>query len=118
MHPAVKNERENETDMTIYPLEFHRRCERKWERRAGLLRAFESSAQPDGSVPSYRTQGTKRPRVVRAQTLAAEPPAPNEVRSSRRDVSCDPPAPTGTAGRLLAPWTAIGRRSLGDVRVA
>jgi hypothetical protein len=63
MHPAVKNERENETDMTIYPLEFHRRCERKWERRAGLLRVFESSPQPDGSVPSYCIQGMERARV-------------------------------------------------------
>jgi hypothetical protein len=49
--------------MTIYPVEFHRRCDRKWERRVGLLRVSESSPQPDGSVPPYCTQGLERDRV-------------------------------------------------------
>lgn len=73
MYPAIENERENETDMTIYPLEFHRRCERKWERRAGPLGVFESPPQPDASVPSYGTQRMKRARVDRF-ALKRSPP--------------------------------------------
>ena len=76
MYTAVKNERENETDMTIYPLEFHRRCERKWERRAELLRVFESSPQPDGYAPSYLTQDMKRARVDR---FALKRPPPSHL---------------------------------------
>jgi hypothetical protein len=55
--------------MTIYPLEFHRRCERKWERRAELLRVFESSPQPDGYVPSYRTDSRSN---ARRRTICSE----------------------------------------------
>ena len=40
---ALKNDRETEPDMTIYPVEFHRRSEQKWAHRAGWLRACEST---------------------------------------------------------------------------
>jgi hypothetical protein len=34
MRSAVKDDREAEIIMTVYPAEFHRRCEQKWESRA------------------------------------------------------------------------------------
>jgi hypothetical protein len=36
-------DRETEPDMTTYPVEFHRRFEQKWARRAGVSRACEST---------------------------------------------------------------------------
>src|SRR5947209_13198749 len=40
-----KNHRENEPDMTTYPLDFHRRFEQKWVLRAQASSAREGSAQ-------------------------------------------------------------------------
>src|SRR5260221_13093596 len=42
---TFKNDRENEPDMTTYPLEFHRRSERKW-----VLRAQASSGTPRAAL--------------------------------------------------------------------
>jgi hypothetical protein len=40
---AFKDDRESEIVMTVYPAEFHRRCEQKWERRAEASRLYESA---------------------------------------------------------------------------
>jgi hypothetical protein len=42
---TFKNDRENEPDMTTYPLEFHRRSEQKW-----VLRAQASSGTPRAAL--------------------------------------------------------------------
>jgi hypothetical protein len=42
MRSAVKDDREAEIIMTVYPAEFHRRCEQKWESRAAS-RLYESA---------------------------------------------------------------------------
>ena len=42
---TFKNHRENEPDMTTYPLDFHRRFEQKWVLRAQASSAREGSAQ-------------------------------------------------------------------------
>jgi hypothetical protein len=43
--PTVENDRENEPDMTTYPLEFHRRSERKWALRAQSSNARENTSR-------------------------------------------------------------------------
>jgi hypothetical protein len=42
MRSAVKDDREAEIIMTVYPAEFHRRCEQKWDSRAAS-RLYESA---------------------------------------------------------------------------
>ena len=62
---AVKDGREAEIVMTVYPAEFHRRCEQKWERRAAS--SFYESAQ---RMPWLLEIG----RTLRAELDAAEQP--------------------------------------------
>jgi hypothetical protein len=52
-----KNDRENEPDMTTYPLEFHRRSERKW-----ILRAQASSARESIRRSATRASSNQTPR--------------------------------------------------------
>jgi hypothetical protein len=49
----VQNHRENEPDMTTYPLEFHRRSEQKW-----VLRARAST--PRASIPRAALVGSSQ----------------------------------------------------------
>jgi hypothetical protein len=51
--------------MTIYPAEFHRRCEQKWERRAEASRLYESARR----MPWLLAIG----RTLRAELDAVEP---------------------------------------------
>jgi hypothetical protein len=52
-----EHDRENESDMTTYPLEFHRRSERKWVRRAQAASARESIWRTAlvGTCPSQKS---------------------------------------------------------------
>jgi hypothetical protein len=77
--------------MTIYPAEFHRRCEQKWERRAEVSRLYESTrrtARADGNQCGQRMPDrserndilARRPwllaigRTLRAEQNAVEQP--------------------------------------------
>jgi hypothetical protein len=53
---TFKNDRENERDMTTYPLEFHRRSEQKWLLRAQASRASESTPRAARVRRSQREQ--------------------------------------------------------------
>src|SRR5262249_30991995 len=44
--PALKTNLKNEHDMTIYPLEFHRRLEQKWARRIDQILTVTGNATP------------------------------------------------------------------------
>jgi hypothetical protein len=62
---AVKDDREAEIVMTVYPAEFHRRCEQKWERRAASS-LYESARR----MPWLLEIG----RTLRAELDAVEQP--------------------------------------------
>ncbi len=70
---TFKNHRENEPDMTTYPLDFHRRSEQKWVLRAQASSAREGSAQ-DAVVGSrsvkrgQRRSGQPERRDILART--------------------------------------------------
>jgi hypothetical protein len=52
--------------MTVYPAEFHRRCEQKWERRAEASRLYESARR----MPWLLAIG----RMLRAELDAVKQP--------------------------------------------
>jgi hypothetical protein len=54
--PTVENDRENEPDMTTYPLEFHRRCEQRWSLRAKASSARDSTRRATRVGHSQRRQ--------------------------------------------------------------
>jgi hypothetical protein len=66
---TFKNDRENEPDMTTYPLEFHRRSERKWMLRA---QAAGKSTPPAGLGRSQRGQ-RRSGQPERRDVLARSP---------------------------------------------
>jgi hypothetical protein len=90
---TFKNDRENEPDMTTYPLEFHRRCEQKWVLRAQALSACEST--PRAALVGRSRRGQRRstrPNVVtslarrlwlRALRLTHDRVGPKMVMASR-----------------------------------
>jgi len=55
---TFKNDRKNEPDMTTYPLEFHRRSEQKWVRRAQASSGFEST--PRATLVGRSQRGQRR----------------------------------------------------------
>ena len=63
---AQPYDREIEPDMTIYPVDFHRRSERKWAHRVGAAQACESTprAAPASRNQRVRSDGTRNGRVV------------------------------------------------------
>jgi hypothetical protein len=67
---AFKNERENEPDMTAYPLEFHRCSEQKWAHRAQVSSACQST--PQASRVGSSQVGQRRPSEHR-DILAGSP---------------------------------------------
>jgi hypothetical protein len=46
LRPAFKNERQEEHDMTMYPVEFHRRLEQKWATRIDQILTVAGNAAP------------------------------------------------------------------------
>jgi hypothetical protein len=62
---VFKDGREAEIVMTVYPAEFHRRCEQKWERRAAS-RLYESGRRTPWLLAIGRT--------LRAELDAVEQP--------------------------------------------
>jgi hypothetical protein len=67
---TFKNDRENEPDMTTYPLEFHRRSEQKWILRAEASSACESTPRAARVRRSQREQrrlGESERRDILAQ---------------------------------------------------
>jgi hypothetical protein len=99
---TFKNDRENEPDMTTYPLEFHRRCEQKWVLRAQASSACEST--PRAALVGRSRRGQRRstrPNVVtslarrawlralrqwhRAEYNAADQPVPKRLAALRKE---------------------------------
>jgi hypothetical protein len=71
LRSAFKNERENEPDMTTYPLDFHRRAEQKWAHRAQVSSACESTPR----VSRVRSsQGRQRPSQSERRDILARSP--------------------------------------------
>jgi hypothetical protein len=67
---TFENDRENEPDMTTYPLEFHRRSEQKWVLRAQESSAGESTPRAGRVLRSQREQrrsGESEPREILAR---------------------------------------------------
>jgi hypothetical protein len=44
--PSLQNKPQNEHDMTIYPIEYHRRLEQKWARRIDQILTVTGNATP------------------------------------------------------------------------
>ena len=69
---AFKNDRENEPNMTTYPLEFHRRSEQKWAHRAQGSSARESTPRAVRVASSQR--GQHRPGQSELRDILARRP--------------------------------------------
>jgi hypothetical protein len=67
--------------MNIYPVEFHRRSEQKWARRAELSRASESAPRPRGFVRPYCVQATE-PERERLDGFPVSRSPPNRSRNA------------------------------------
>jgi hypothetical protein len=70
--------------MTIYPAEFHRRCEQKWERRAEASRLYESARR----MPWLLAIGL----MLRAELDAVEQPLSGRLAAVLKELE----APTAT----------------------
>jgi hypothetical protein len=75
---TFKNDRENEPDMTTYPLEFHRRSEQKWMLRAQAAgKSTPPAARLGSSQRGQRTaNGARNDRLARSRAACAVPTAP------------------------------------------
>src|SRR5258708_30642169 len=73
----AEKDRENEPDMTTYPVEFHRRSEQKWALRALTATARESNESVIASAGS----------AGRADPTLAKLPEPNAVAAGNRPMA-------------------------------
>jgi hypothetical protein len=88
---AFENYRENEPDMTTYPLEFHRRSEQKWAHRVQASSAWESTSLAASAGSMRRatrnlvTSSARRPWLQaigqwrRVEYTAVEQPVPERL---------------------------------------
>ena len=85
--------------MTVYPAEFHRRCEQKWERRAEASRLYESARR----MPWLLAIG----RTLRAELDAVKQPVSERLAAVLKELE----RPTATsAQQLLVPGMGRQRR--------
>ena len=75
---AFKDDRESEIVMTVYPAEFHRRCEQKWERRADASGLYESARR----MPWLFAIG----RPLRAELDAVEQPVSERLAAMLKEL--------------------------------
>jgi hypothetical protein len=74
---AFENDRENEPDMTTYPLEFHRRAEQKWVLRAQASSACEST--PRAALAGSSQRGQRRSGHSERRDILAQRPWLREI---------------------------------------
>jgi Anti-sigma factor NepR len=74
---AFENDRENEPDMTTYPLEFHRRAEQKWVLRAQASSASEST--PRAALAGSSQRGQRRSGHSERRDILAQRPWLREI---------------------------------------
>jgi hypothetical protein len=79
---AFKDDREAEIVMTIYPAEFHRRCEQKWERRADASGLYESARR----MPWLLVIG----QTLRAELDAVEQPVSERLAAMLKELERPP----------------------------
>jgi hypothetical protein len=85
--------------MTIYPVEFHRRFEQKWARRAGEARASESTPRAGRASRSQRVIGLGQ----RALVMEGELPSGQE----REDILARRPWLLAIGQSLQAEYSAV-----------
>ncbi len=74
---TFKNDRENEPDMTTYPLDFHRRSEQKWVLRAQASSACERT--PRAALVGGSQRGQRRPGESERRDILARTPWLREI---------------------------------------
>jgi hypothetical protein len=74
---TFENDRENQPDMTTYPLEFHRRSEQKWVLRAQASSAREST--PRVALLGSSQRGQRRSGESERRDILAEMPWLREI---------------------------------------
>jgi hypothetical protein len=85
--------------MTIYPVEFHRRFEQKWARRAQEARVCESTPRAGGASRSQRVIGLGQTALVMEGEL---PP-----RQEREDILARRPWLLAIGPSLQAEYSAV-----------